>query len=121
MGFADSSQVAAMSGLILRAVVHPANVADRDGVFAVLAPLPALFPALHHFWADNEVSGAPAPLGTNDAQRSPRHCLAGMAVVARARRRGLVAGATADRAGPALDSRTDLRLARPLSMAQQGL
>jgi putative transposase len=39
-------------GLILRAVVQPANVADRDGARAVLAPLPELFPTLHHIWAD---------------------------------------------------------------------
>lgn len=39
-------------GLILRVVVHPANVADRDGARTVLAPLPQLFPTLHHVWAD---------------------------------------------------------------------
>lgn len=33
-------------------MVHPANVADRDGARAVLAPLPELFPTLHHVWAD---------------------------------------------------------------------
>ena len=38
-------------------MVHPANVADRDGARAVLAPLPQLFPTLHHVWADMGYQG----------------------------------------------------------------
>lgn len=38
-------------------VVHPANVADRDGARAVLAPVPELFPTLHHVWADMGYQG----------------------------------------------------------------
>ena len=34
-------------GLVLRAVAHPANVADRDGVRAVLEPLPEMFPSAY--------------------------------------------------------------------------
>lgn len=36
----------------MRVVVHAANVADRDGARAVLAPLPELFPTIAHVWAD---------------------------------------------------------------------
>jgi transposase len=38
-------------------VVHPADVADREGARAVLAPLPELFPTLHHVWADMGYQG----------------------------------------------------------------
>jgi putative transposase len=41
-------------GLLLRAVVHPASVQDRDGAKFVLAELaaPGAFPRLRHLWAD---------------------------------------------------------------------
>jgi putative transposase len=39
-------------GLVLRAVVQPANVADREGAHAVLDDLPAAFPDLRQIWVD---------------------------------------------------------------------
>jgi putative transposase len=45
-------------GLLLKAVVHPANVQDRDGALLVLASLPRLFPRLRLIWADGAYNGA---------------------------------------------------------------
>ena len=39
-------------GLVLRVVVHTADIQDRDGAYPVLAPLPKRFPRLQHLWAD---------------------------------------------------------------------
>lgn len=39
-------------GLVLKAVVHPANVADRDGARDLLAPLPEAFPTIERVWVD---------------------------------------------------------------------
>lgn len=39
-------------GLILRARVHPADIADRDGARLVLASIQELWPRGHHVWAD---------------------------------------------------------------------
>jgi putative transposase len=39
-------------GLLLRVVVHPADVQERDGARLVLAGLEQRFPRLHHLWAD---------------------------------------------------------------------
>lgn len=44
-------------GLLLRVVVHPANVQDRDGARLVLAGLGQRFPRLHHLWADQGYTG----------------------------------------------------------------
>jgi putative transposase len=44
-------------GLIIRAVVHPANIADRDGATLLLAPLQGQLPHLRHMWADSAYSG----------------------------------------------------------------
>jgi putative transposase len=45
-------------GLVLRAVVHPANIMERDGVKLVLeGPLTAQFPRLHHVWLDSAYNG----------------------------------------------------------------
>jgi putative transposase len=46
-------------GLILRAVVHPADMADRDrdGAKLLLAPLQGQVPRLQHIWADSAYSG----------------------------------------------------------------
>jgi putative transposase len=40
------------TGLILRAVVHPANVMDRDGARVVLTDQNRCFPHLSHLWVD---------------------------------------------------------------------
>lgn len=39
-------------GLLLRAVVHPANIADRDGALLVLDGQNRRFPRLAHLWVD---------------------------------------------------------------------
>ncbi len=44
-------------GLLLRVVVHPANLQDREGATLVLADLGPQFPRLHHLWADQGYTG----------------------------------------------------------------
>jgi putative transposase len=44
-------------GLIIRAVVHPADILDRHGAKLLLAPLQDQRPRLHHIWADSAYSG----------------------------------------------------------------
>src|SRR5919109_1410005 len=44
-------------GLVIRAVVHPANITDRDGARLLLAPLQGQLPRLQHLWADSAYSG----------------------------------------------------------------
>lgn len=44
-------------GLVLNAVVHPANIQDRDGALLVLAGLRNLFPWLDLIWADGAYKG----------------------------------------------------------------
>lgn len=44
-------------GLILSAVVHPANIQDRDGALLALAGLRRLFPWLDLIWADGAYNG----------------------------------------------------------------
>jgi putative transposase len=44
-------------GLVIRAVVHPANITDRDGAKLLLAPLQGQLPRLQHIWADSAYSG----------------------------------------------------------------
>jgi transposase len=40
-------------GLLLNAIVHPANIQDRDGAVNLLQGLKKLFPALKLIWADS--------------------------------------------------------------------
>jgi transposase len=44
-------------GLIIRAIVHPADIADRDGAKLLLAPLQGQVPRLQHIWADSAYRG----------------------------------------------------------------
>ena len=44
-------------GLIIRAVVHPADILDRHGAKLLLAPLQDQLPRLQHLWADSAYSG----------------------------------------------------------------
>jgi len=44
-------------GLVLKAHVHPADVADRDGAKELLASLADRFPRLAHVWADGGYQG----------------------------------------------------------------
>jgi putative transposase len=44
-------------GLLLKVVVHPANVQDRNGAKLVLAEVRPQFPRLHHLWADQAYTG----------------------------------------------------------------
>jgi putative transposase len=45
-------------GLLLKVVVHPANLHDRLGAKLVLGALGTAFPRLHHVWADQGYTGA---------------------------------------------------------------
>jgi len=47
--------------LVLRAVVHPANVVDRDGAREVLHAVPTPFPTLAHVWVDAGYRGQLIP------------------------------------------------------------
>ena len=49
------------TGRLLRVVVHPANVQDRDGGRLVLDGLAARFPRLAHLWADGGYRGTFVP------------------------------------------------------------
>jgi putative transposase len=49
-------------GLLLAIVVHPANVPDRDGAYAVLAKPAGRFPRLRLIWADGGDGGQVAEL-----------------------------------------------------------
>jgi putative transposase len=44
-------------GLLLRVIVHSANMQDRDGARLVLAGLKQRFPRLHHLWTDQAYTG----------------------------------------------------------------
>jgi putative transposase len=44
-------------GLLLKVVVHPANMQDREGAKLVLAGLQRHFPRLRHLWADQAYTG----------------------------------------------------------------
>ena len=46
-------------GLLLRVVVHPANVTDRQGVKQVLTGVHERFPRLQRIWADGGYRGEP--------------------------------------------------------------
>ena len=39
-------------GLLLKVVIHTADIQDRDGARLVLSQLPQQFPRLRHLWAD---------------------------------------------------------------------
>jgi transposase len=45
-------------GLVLKAVVHPADIQDRAGALLVLGALGDGFPRLRHIWADAGYRGA---------------------------------------------------------------
>lgn len=45
-------------GLLLKVVVHPADVSDRDGAKQVLAGITTTFPRLERIWADMGYQGA---------------------------------------------------------------
>jgi putative transposase len=46
------------TGLVLKVVVHPANLPDRAGAKLVLADLIGVFPRLRHVWLDAGYAGA---------------------------------------------------------------
>lgn len=43
----------------MRALVHPANVPDREGAKSLLSGVTGAFPRLSHFWADQGYNGEP--------------------------------------------------------------
>jgi putative transposase len=44
-------------GLLLRSVVHRADISDRDGAVLVLEGLPERYPTLAHIWLDSGYQG----------------------------------------------------------------
>lgn len=44
-------------GLLLKVVIHPANLQDREGAKLVLEGMPKHFPRLAHLWADSAYGG----------------------------------------------------------------
>ena len=55
-------------GLVLRVVVHPANIPDRDGAEQVLAGITARFPTLRHLWVDAGYAGKAVASKAHDKQ-----------------------------------------------------
>lgn len=47
-----------ITGLLLKATVHPANVHDREGGYLLLADIRKQLPRLEHVWADQGYTGA---------------------------------------------------------------
>jgi putative transposase len=45
------------TGLVLKAVVHPADVSDRDGAWQVLTTSTQRYPTLRHLWVDAGYAG----------------------------------------------------------------
>jgi transposase len=45
-------------GLVLKAVVHPANITDREGAKLVLGDLKGRFPRMKHLWLDAGYTGS---------------------------------------------------------------
>ena len=56
-------------GLIIRAIVHSADIADRDGAKLLLAPLQGQGPRLQHIWADSAYRGK-----TSEWIQTTLHC-----------------------------------------------
>jgi len=44
-------------GLLLKVVVHPANLQDREGARLVLGSLKAVYPRMEKLWADQAYTG----------------------------------------------------------------
>jgi len=44
-------------GLVLRVLVHPANISDRDGARLLLADVPVRWPSLRRLWVDAGYTG----------------------------------------------------------------
>lgn len=114
-------------GLLLKVVVHPANLHDRLGAKLVLGALGTDLPRLRHIWADQGYAGALrqwARLGTpapGDRVGSRLSLVAqSPALLSRlARRDGL--STWLSRAATALGGGTDLCLARPLTTPEPRL
>jgi len=51
-------------GHLLKVIVHPANIADRDGAWAVFEAMAGQFPRLQRIWADQGYTGDLADLVT---------------------------------------------------------
>ena len=53
-------------GLVLEAVVHPANIADRVGAGLVLETITTRYPTLRHLWVDAGYTGQAVRRVTQD-------------------------------------------------------
>jgi len=45
------------TGLLIKVVVHPADIQDREGVKLLLSPIKELFPQMKKVWADQGYTG----------------------------------------------------------------
>src|SRR5260370_28223282 len=48
-------------GLLLKVVVHAANIQDREGVPLLLEPVQGNFPRIENVWVDNRYTGTRRP------------------------------------------------------------
>ena len=124
-------------GVVLRAVVHGANIMDRDGVKLVLqGDVRTQFPRLQHVWLDAAYNGKGkggerqgldrAAAGVDRADRAAsaalQEDLGPQRHPTRADRLVQVAAAAGlPGPPPPLGGRKDVRLARPAAPTQQGL
>src|ERR1700757_3015933 len=99
------------TGLLVAAIVHPADVQDRDGAPLLLAAVRSAFPWLRHIFADAAYAGAKleqalAKLGNQlDPRNRPAlRCRQGLPAIA-----------------PAMGRRAHHRLAQPQPSSRQGL
>ena len=97
-------------GLLLHAIVHAADIQDRDGGVLLMATLFGLFPFLLKLYADGGYQG---PIFQAALRKILRQV--DVEIVKRSDRKGL------RRAAQALDRRTHHRLAQPLPPPRQGL
>jgi putative transposase len=98
-------------GLLIHAIVHAADIQDRDGGAVLIATLFSAFPFLTRLFAAGgyRESKIPERHRTNSGERDGRD------------RQAVGSRQSLRRPARALDRRTQSRLARPLSQTGQGL
>ena len=97
-------------GLLLHAVVHPADVQERDGGILLLATLFGLYPFLKKLFADGGYQGAEIPHRTGQ----------GIAWVGRRNRQTFGYRPRLRGSAQTLGRRTNFRLAQPVSSIGEG-
>ena len=96
-------------GLLMHAIVHAADVQDRDGGALLMASLFGAFPFLIKLYADGGYRGDPKRDKADSGARPRRD------------RQALGSSPRLHRPAQTLNRRTHIRLARPLSTTGQGL